>query len=292
MIYGLAAALGFGLSDVGAAVVTRRVGAFVTVITSQFGALLVLLICFAIARPSLAVSGEDVGLLTLNGMMAAGGYLTFYRALEIGPIALVDPIASAYPAVTVALSVVLLNEALGGILLWGASLTIIGIVLASTDLKWGEIRRWGVWARWSGSGVRFALLAMIFFGVGTLILGSSSQRVGWLSALLIVRATMTGVLLVALQIQRRRGLWSGSLHDVAAGGLWAGVAVGVVDVLGDAMYARGSELGLVSITAAVSSTSTLIVVAGGVLLFRERPGIVQGAGVALVLVGLVFLGSA
>ena len=77
---------------------------------------------------------------------------------------------------------------------------------------------------------------------------------------------------------------------MAPGVLWAAI-VGVLDVLGDSMYARGSELGLVSITAAVSATSTLIVVAGGLLFFSERPAVIQGVGVALVVFGLVLLGG-
>jgi len=75
--------------------------------------------------------------------------------------------------------------------------------------------------------------------------------------------------------------------------LWAitgAMIVGLIDVLGGAAYARGTELGFVSIVSAASATFPLIPVVGGVLLFRERPAASQFAGVALVVGGLLLLG--
>ena len=54
--------------------------------------------------------------------------------------------------------------------------------------------------------------------------------------------------------------------------------------------ARGSQLGLVSIVSAVSATFPLVVIAGGVILLRERPTGVQWAGVVCTITGLVLLG--
>jgi len=72
----------------------------------------------------------------------------------------------------------------------------------------------------------------------------------------------------------------------------AGAAlVGVIDVLGGAAYARGAELGYLSIVSAASATFPLIPVVGGILLLRERPAASQLAGVALVVGGLLLLGG-
>ena len=69
------------------------------------------------------------------------------------------------------------------------------------------------------------------------------------------------------------------------------VLVGAIDVLGGAAYARGTELGYVSIVSAASATFPLIPVVGGILLLRERPAASQLAGVVLVVGGLLLLGA-
>jgi drug/metabolite transporter (DMT)-like permease len=66
----------------------------------------------------------------------------------------------------------------------------------------------------------------------------------------------------------------------------------VVDVFGLISYSRGSELGLVSIVSAASAAFPLVPVAGGIVLFQERPAITQFLGVALVIGGLILLGLA
>jgi drug/metabolite transporter (DMT)-like permease len=57
-----------------------------------------------------------------------------------------------------------------------------------------------------------------------------------------------------------------------------------------AFFARGSEVGLVSIMSAVSATFPLVVIAGGVALFHERPTKVQWVGILTTVAGLAMLG--
>lgn len=291
MIYGLAAALGFGLSDLGAAVVSRRIGAWATVAISQVAAVVALLILLLSQQPVVEMSASDAVLLVINGIVAAAAYLAFYRALELGPVALVDPIASAYPAVTVTLSAALIEEQLGGPALWGVVVTIFGVILSSTRVTWSSLRRMRHTRNRKRTGFPFAFASMNLFGLGAFILGKSAQEVGWFPALLVARTTMAAVLLLAL-IPRRR--WRSSTSRYAGlvlAGISGAATVGLLDVFGDWMYTRGSELGLVSVTATLSSISTLIVVAGGLLLFDERPAVIQGVGVLLIVTGLVLLGG-
>jgi drug/metabolite transporter (DMT)-like permease len=70
------------------------------------------------------------------------------------------------------------------------------------------------------------------------------------------------------------------------------VMVGVVELLGTIAYARGAEVGLVSIVTAASATYPLVPVFGGVVLLEERPAPNQYLGVAMVVGGLVLLGVA
>jgi drug/metabolite transporter (DMT)-like permease len=291
VLYGLAAALGFGLSDLGAAVVSRYLGSLLALLISQVAGWILMVGILLSVGPHFSVTLQDAGFLVLNGFAAAGGFFAFYRALELGPVALVDPIATAFPLVTVVLSTVVLGEVFTGLTLVGGMVILIGVLLSSTDLR--RVRVGGSQPR---PGVPLAFASMFLFGVATFILGESSQRVGWLPAVLIARTALTLSVLFFYGIGRKvRPEWVQRTRQ--AGGQpseWlvslGAVGVGLLAALGDVMYARGSEIGQVSITITLSASSTLIVVAGGIFFFRERPVANQYLGIALVFGGLILLG--
>ncbi len=285
MIFGLAAALGWGASDLLAAIGSRRMGSRATVMVAQIVGLLCFGILWLVTSPEWRLPAWDVVVLLGSGCFAGIAYFTAYRGLELGPVALVSPIASAFAAVTVLLAVVLLGEALGPILLGGVVLTIVGVVLASTDL-----RRFEVEAKRHRRGLPYAFAAMVGFGVAAFVSGSLAKEYGWLPPVVLSR--VGSLILIAAVTFAMRGRDGERLQRVSPRNLGIAAAAGVTDILGVAAYSRGSELGLISIVAAVSATFTLIPVAGGILLFSERPAPNQLLGLVLVIGGLVTLGAA
>jgi drug/metabolite transporter (DMT)-like permease len=279
VIYGLGAALGWGVADFGAALVGRRLGSVATVVLAQVAGLATLLVLIVTVRPGwIGTPGEAAG-IAVNGIVAAAAYFLLYRALEIGPVALVSPVIAAYAVITISLAVLFLGEALAEVVLLGALATVAGVILTSTDL-----RRLGTGARSRPTGIPYALGSMALFGVATFFLGRFSQEVGWLPALTLSRASTTTILAVIAVLARRPVPRAGIAVALGA------VVVGIVDVLGGSAYARGSELGHISIVSAASATFPLIPVVGGILILRERPAATQLVGVAVVVGGLLLLG--
>lgn len=79
-----------------------------------------------------------------------------------------------------------------------------------------------------------------------------------------------------------------ALHSWALPGryLWYGVAAGVLGSIGILSFYRALAVGPMGLVAAVGSTSVVLPVLGGVLQ-GERPGVVQYAGIALAVGGVV-----
>ena len=278
MIYGLAAALGWGFADLGAAIASRRIGSLVVVVLAQlagFGAIAVL---FLVVRPAWRGSGQEVLLLLANGILVAAAYVLHYRALELGPVALVAPLSAAYAVIPIALAVVILGESLALPVLAGATLTILGIVLITTDP-----RQLHDAARASRAGLPYAFAAMVLFGIASFIFGRAAQRMGWLTAVGLGRTFTMAALLLFVGL-RRPGLAAGGRSVLGS------TLVGLVDVVGIAAYSRGAEVGLISQVSAVSAIFPIIPFLGGLTFFRERPGPSQILGVGLVMVGLILLG--
>jgi drug/metabolite transporter (DMT)-like permease len=290
VLYGLGAALGWGLSDFMVALVARRVGSFTTLVWAQaasFVALSILLSTGATHLPS-----WHVGLLVLPalGLLAAVSYAAFYRALQLGPIALATPIVSGYAAVVIALSLTLGGETIPGLALAGAAITILGVTVAATDPR--VIRDERRMLR-KGSGPFFAGLAMMGFGVGAFLVGRYAKSTGWFGAVYLTRAggivvLATATVAVAAR-HRRRPHARPARRPLSGADLVVLCLIGVLDIGGYASFARGSELGFIAITAAASVIYPLIPVVFGVVHFGERPVPSQWAGVATVGVGLTLL---
>jgi len=67
----------------------------------------------------------------LMGVFAALGLLAFFAAMKSGTASLVGPVTSLYPALTVALALIVLKEKVGKAQILGLILAIASIVILS-----------------------------------------------------------------------------------------------------------------------------------------------------------------
>jgi uncharacterized membrane protein len=280
VIYGLVAALGFGLADFEGAIAGRRIGSLWTVILGQTLSAIVMTAVFVSTDASVSVLVPFLGFVALNGICAAAAYQTHYRALELGPVAVVSPIGSAYAVIGVLLAVVFLGERPGALALVGTVVTVAGVALVSTDLR--EFRA-GI--RGVARGVPWALVSTVSFGVAGFLLGYLSQKVGWVAALWASRTAQV-VCYVPLAIVVRSKL--PGIRDRR--GLTFALVAALADIVGVIGLSVGSERGFVSITLAASAVFPLVAVILSLLILHERLVMNQFAGIALVIGGLLMLG--
>jgi drug/metabolite transporter (DMT)-like permease len=289
VIFGLGAALGWGLSDLWAAMSGRRIGSVRTVVIAQVAAAVAMSLLVLAVRPDLGGLSEVVAWLIPNAFVGAIAFATLYRALQLGPIAVVSPVLATYAVVPVFLSMVLLGESLG---MWeavGAVVTVAGAVLTSTDLR---ALRTGTRTR--PAGLPLAIVSTLLFGVATYVMGWAAKTAGVVPSLWFGRITMTAVFLGAAAVLalRRRTVGDRGEPRLTAAALVLAAGVGLMELLGTISYAWGAEVGLLSIVTVASATYPLIPVIGGVTLLRERPAPSQYLGVVLVIGGLLLLGLA
>jgi drug/metabolite transporter (DMT)-like permease len=279
VVLGTSAALCWGVVDVAIALLARR-APFVTVAVVVQGASVVMLAALAVALgdfPELS-GGQWVAVAAL-GPVGTGAYLAFYRALQLGPIAIVSPIASANGAVVVVLAVILLGDALSGTQALGAAVVLCCVVLAAVDV--GERVPAGPG---DGDGVRLAVLATVMFGGYLFALVALAEPLGWLLPILLTR--MTGLpLLAAIVARRRERPW----RLLGPGALAPACAVGWLESAGFLLFNRGAEIGQAALTSAAAATYPLVPVACGLLLLHERLRTYQAIGIAGVLAGMTLL---
>ena len=279
MIYGLSAAVGWGLADFFGAVAGRRIGAIGAVMAGQVLSALAVTVLLVVSGESLAPLGDSFWLVVVNGAAAAFAYSTHYKALELGPVAVVSPIGAGYAVVGVALAIAILGERPSAAALTGAGIAVVGVALVSTDLK--KLRE-GI--RQHVPGLWWSVAAAIGFGVAGFLLGWISQRAGWIPGLWASRVSQVAfyaplALFVRDELRRVRGP-----------GLWVALLAGCADLLGVVTFAVGSERGFVSIVLAASAVFPLIAIVLSILVFQERIVTNQGVGIVFVVGGLLLLG--
>ncbi len=318
MFYGLLAAIGWGTSTTTAAIALRRARAHVVVLFSQaVGVVFLVVLAVGTHAPLLSVAGSAVVALVWAGLIGLLSYLAFYQAVAIGSPGLMSAISSTYGGVAAVLAVVLLGERLTWLGIAGVALAVLGIVLAAagrgapapspapatvpsggaTDVGATDVGAMDVGAMDVGLKVRagspalavsLALLSALGYGVGGYLLGESSQRSGWLMPGVIAHGTSVLALAGVLPLLRGRTGWR-ELSWATVG--WMAIA-GLADAAALAAYSRGTQVGQVAITAAISSIYPVIPLAFGVLLLGEKLSRRQLAGIVIIIVGLVLLGLA
>jgi drug/metabolite transporter (DMT)-like permease len=280
VIFGLAAAVGWGLADFFGAVSGRRIGAIGAVMSGQLLSAVFMTALLIVTGESLEPLRSDVWLLVLNGAFAAFAYTTHYKALELGPVAVVSPIGAGYAVVGVALAMMVLGERPSALALTGAGIAVLGVALVSTDLK--KLRR-GI--KNDLPGLPWAVAAAISFGVAGFLLGWISDRAGWIPGLWGSRVAQIAFYLPLVFVFRRE------LSRLRPGfGLWVALLAGAADLLGVVTFSAGSERGLNSIVLAASAVFPLIAVTLSVIVFKERIVANQVVGIVLTVGGLLLLG--
>ena len=280
-VLGTLSAIAWGTTDIFITYVSRRTGFFRTLLLSQFlGVCLLVAIAIAIGDLPGASTGQLLALVSLAPVSVAA-YAGFYRALELGPIAIVSPIVSANGAVVVLLALLVLGESLSAGQAVGCMLVLGSIILAAIERP-GVIEDAG-----AGSGVRLAIVASAAFGGYLFGLAVLSEELGWLVPILLTR-TVTVAILATVEVAGRiprAGPMGGRL-------VLGCLAAGVLDASGYLAFNRGAEIGEVALTGAAASTYPVIPIVVGLVALRERVAAHQLVGVAGVIAGMVVLSLA
>ncbi len=279
VLFGLASAIGLGVADVASAVLTRRLGVLRTVFLIQLIAV-VGTTAFAVMTAQLSAL-RVLDLVTLGGLttVVVFFYVAFYRALQLGPIALVSPIVAAHSIVVVVLAITFLDESISGLQLGAIAATIAGVAIAAVD--WRTIRSG---TAIMSAGVALAVVVSLMAGFWQFGISVLSKELGWFVPVYLTRVFMVGLLMPAVVV-RREWPWRNLGRGLAA----MVVAVALLETLSLFAFTRGAEIGIVSIVAAASTAYPVVPIVGGILLFRERLSVLQFSGLFVAVVGLMGL---
>ena len=211
------------------------------------------------------------------GLVGIAGLAAFYRALAIGTMSIVAPIAATGVALPVLVGLIG-GERPGPLRSAGLALAVVGIVLASREDDGGAV---GV--REQRRSVLLAIVAGLGFG-SYFVLAEIASRgdVAWA----LVLSRVSGFPLVALFALA--ALHRGATRP-AGWGLAALAAIGLLDLGANTFFNYASTIGELSSVAVASSLYPVVTVMLAALWLGERVRGVQRAGVVAALGGVLLI---
>jgi drug/metabolite transporter (DMT)-like permease len=270
VLAGLTAAVMWGLSTVVASRSTKVLG-------SQGALAWVMLIGGAVTLALAPLSGVPHGIsapawawAVAAGVGSTFGLSMMYRALQIGKVGVVAPIASTEGALAALLSIALGERVTVGVAV------CLGVIAAGVFVVTMRGAATDVHVRPS----LYAVVAACSFGVGLVGSSKAGHELGALWTILVARLVGVSVIAGPLIVRRTLPRPGRALGMVAFSAF--------AELIGFAAFIGGSRHG-VAIPAVLASQFAAVAAATSYLVFGERLGIRQRAGAAVILAGVAAL---
>lgn len=269
IVLALGSSLVWGCADFLGGVLSRRLALGAVTIVSQaagFAALLVWL-----AADGFHVDGRALGLGGLAGVGGGIGLAAFYRALAVGTMSVVSPVAACGALVPFGLSLAT-GERPSGLVVGGAVAALAGAVAASAEEH-------GSGAPGRRLGAMLAVAAAVSLGLFIYFLGLAGNHGETLSALVGARVGSLGLLVAGASVLRSHLRLSRRDIPIL-------VVLGLLDTGANALFVLASARGYLSIVAVLGSLYPVVTVLAAHVLLGERISWLQRAGVAVALSGV------
>lgn len=229
-------------------------------------------LALALVRGETAPTGPDLVWCVVAGGLGALGITMLYRGLAVGRMGIVAPVTGVLAAIIPVVAGILLEGLPSPLALVGIAVAIAAVLLVSRVADEGGGR----------AGLREALIGGVAIGLfGVAIAQISDGHV--FGALTLIRLVQSA--LVAGFVVLSRSTWRPTRSVLPAI-----VAIGVLDMLGNAFYLLGVQTGDLAIAAILSSLYPVTTVILATVILAERVTRDHAIGIALAAVAIVCIG--
>ncbi|HSL97313.1 MAG TPA: DMT family transporter [Candidatus Deferrimicrobiaceae bacterium] len=281
VVLGLLASIGWGISDFGGGLASRRAPVLGVLCLTQ-AAGIALALPLLVLRGEPAMTTQDLVISIAGGAGAAAGLGLLYRGLSIGRMGVVAPVAGVLTAaVPVGFGIAIQGTPpLGAIV--GIGLAVVSVILvsrvpASADGAAGaagSVRSGFVMGL--GAGIGFGLFA---------VFASQLSEGRFLGPIIVIRTTAVVFVVAAAAASR------GSLRVPRR--LWpAMVGIGGVDMIATTLYLAAIEIGPLAIAAVLTALYPVVTVLLAAIVLRERITALHGLGIGLAALAIALIAGA
>lgn len=185
IIPGVVSMFCWGIAIFLAAIVSRKIGNFLTLLWMQIFGFLVGLIYFLPNARTLYTSSlmQAIPIISVIAVLQLVAYLAFYKGLERGQVSLVSPLGASWGLISAILGVVFYREHFAGHQVVAVVLILAGIIGLSLNFK--ELI--GSQKLTLLAGVKEGVIAMFAWGISLFLLVMPTKSVNWFLPTLVFR---------------------------------------------------------------------------------------------------------
>jgi len=278
----LGSSLFWGLSDYLGGV-RSRIFPVPVVLAMMYGSSLVVMAVFIAVRGEGPPGSEPIVAGLCSGLFGIAALACFYRALAIGTMSIVAPIASTGVALPVLVGLATGDQP-GALRSAGLAAAVVGVILASREHH-DDAAAGTADPRVRRQSIVLAVIAGFGFGMYFVLAEvASSGDVGW--ALLLSRIAATPfVVAFTIRTLRRGGRRPHGSEYLAL------VVIGMLDLVANVLYNQATTIGELSTVAVASSLYPVMTVLLAAALLGERVRGMQRVGVVVALSGVVLIAA-
>ena len=282
---GLAGMVGYGVADFLAKKTIDKLGSRKTLFYSQLvGFLFIALYLFKDSSLPI-ISFKNVIYISLFGIFFALGYLSLYKAFEIGKISIVSPISSSFILLTAGVSFLFFGEPFSNLKIISVALVGLGIILIAINLK--EFQKGFSWSSVS-KGLPQALLAFLIFGLYFPFWDKFIEGPGWAVWTILARVPLIFFLFFSMGLSKKESL---KLDIKQKSLIYLLVFIAFFEALAGLSnsWAFNASAGTTSVVVAATATYPLVTILLAHLFLQERLAKNQYVGIGLIMGGLILM---
>lgn len=274
--FGIAASGAWGFADFLGGLATRKVSGLLVVLISEAIGVVALLALLAIGG-DLRLPSAVVLPALIAGVTGGLGVAVLYRALAVGTMSIVAPIAATAVSVPVLYGLVR-GEHPGPVQAIGIGVAFVGVILVSQEEDLDRAER-----RAAHSGVMLALGAAALIGVSLAAISRASDSGALLGSFWI---RIASVLCLALFVAASRPPLKPARAELSTI-VW----LGLLDTAGMCFYAAATTHGLLSLVSVLAAVFPVVTVLLARFVLHERIRRIQEVGILVTLTGVGLLAS-
>lgn len=225
---------------------------------------------------------SDFVLMAFCALFYIGGYLFFYKALEVGTVSVVSPLISIYPLFTILVSLLLFNQRLVGLQIPAVIIIMFGAILISIDLDELKKQKFNL-----KLGVKETLVAVVLFGLFYYPITEYLVDHGrnWFSLNLVIRLFSISFLALFMFIRKEKINVFRKNKDL----FFLIILIGLLDVFGYMSNNYGFSIGDAVIVTPIASCVSLVTVGLSIVFLKEKPKLLQILSILLIVSGIILI---
>jgi drug/metabolite transporter (DMT)-like permease len=279
-IGGIIALLFWGLSDYLAGKSGQEKDEYLTTFIIQI-ATPFLLLPLVLLNGEAIVIGVPFFVVMMVTLFFTIAYISFVKALSIGPFGVVAPLGNSYALVTLIIGIVFLQLQISTVHFFSLLIIILGVIILSVERKFFNYKKL------RGSALSLAMITMFFWGIGFALIDTIIDIYPWYQLLFLIGIfmslfTFSYYIIVHKSFPKWEVMKYKNMTYAWKGGLLAAVG-------SSAFYIGAEQGGSVVIPAVIASASPLVTSFMAHIKDKEKLSAYKRIGAVLIVVGLMLL---